>query len=1667
MNNLRFQVSYSLTLGLALSVSFSTQATAASGNEAIVRRAINQFARDARRLPQDSSFRQSPNEIRTMAKKTRNLPLNGLPNFATTLRAQFHSNLSNQPQRLSRTIELPKDGLPVDLDLSSKQKQYLLPNLNGTITIKSGNRDLIVDGNTRLTAAQVSAVHQILVQGDQSIDLSRKGFADGGHLELPSGLVQLTSLIIPKGVTVSGTIESPLRVSGNLTNAGNLLLDTTVGSVDLTANYIKNLRSGVLGTPEENGNNLDFDLSAADSIVNHGTIRSSGNLTLSAGNSIANTLQPGAPESSLPAVSAGGDLRVNSQSIVNHGRMGATTGNIYLADAIKTPLISIEAKGGRFEAANAEIVIGNNHQSPNESIILDGGDYHSRKLVINAGEGTADGIIGDVTGELKVSAGLAHIGVSTDNLNLGRSVITGDPTFFNDSGNITIMADLDFGEAIAILASGDITDNAVARSISARTIAGLGQQISIIAGATLTPSDGAVGNPIAIPNNEISQGFVKASKPSATGGSVLLGASTVSSSGLTNMSGADVTIIALASKDGNGGSVSVGGISAGGNGTGNNGNITVLAGGTSATAIVTQSVTSQGGSGNPGNILMQNAQPKVSMTFDSTGIGVGKIKTSKKLVSGGTVTREVSAPGGNITIQTGGLATVSSTGQFTSVNATVPGGSAGSISITGGSINVEGPLRADGANGLSGVGSGAEGGAGGDGGSITLNAITGGITVSGTADILSRGGAGGNGAAGATFGASGGAGGSGGTAGNIALNADQAILISTGPITSGGGIGGFGGPGASGSDGPTGGNGGAGGNGGGSGSGGNISLVSNSGDINVNIPLISSTAGSSGFGGFGGDGGNGTVGNNGDAGAGGDGGLAGGGGNIELITGGLGDITINGLTTTGATGGAGFAGGSASASAGVTGGGRGGDGGNGASGGRGGNILVQSEEGNIVINSSGIVSSTAGNGGSGGFGGSGGDATGGPGGDGGHGGDSGPGGDAGTVTLITTSKKTGSITAGGTTIIATLAGLGSLSGFGASGGDGTGFSVGSRGGDAGDVSATGVNGEILISSTSITATGMILAHHTLGPGGIALGGGSGGMSGTGRGGDGGNGGNGGLVTNGGTITIRAQNNAELGTLNASATATGVVGGFGGAGSSSLSADSSGGNGGRGGDGGAAGSGGIIDIQTNSFTALNLRAEGSLTGGNAGGGGIGANSGASGDSGGRGGDGGNGGAGGAGGIIWLSSKKGAHTAVNVSAVGSFFAGNGGSGGTTGSSGLDAVSGTDGSSGGAGGMGGDGGQVIAKSGSDAAYFSITTTGSRGGLGANGGDGSNTASLTAGDGGTAGSGGNSGNGGLVSINAKGAIAVTLMDVSGAFGSAGGVAGNGGTGSTSGGNAGLAGSAGRGGQGGEVKMKTKGNVSGGSILANGGTGFIAGSGGNGGSSSSSPGGARDGGAGAAAVLGAAGGQISISGQQVNLTGNISVNGGTGGTGGIGGNGGNGTIAVVGGDGAAGMAGAAGGLGGEITIKSKGTISAAAVTATGGIGGFGGGGGDGGDGNTFGGAGVSGGIGGDGGAAGTISLKSKASTTIAGTFNADGGAGGTGGNGGDGGTGPSVGAGGDGGDGGDGSDGGKVSVSNNAGTNPTASGGIGGAGGAFGAGDPPGSTGGAGTNGNDGTVSF
>jgi hypothetical protein len=1254
---------------------------------------------------------------------------------------------------------------------------------------------------------------------------------------IPAANITAAGLSLSSGQTriIDVSTTPVLDLDGDLNNQGTIYLVSTnplVHSVSISARNIVEGAGAMMTTVlpadglEGYGDaigNLSLTLIASGNFVNNGVITSAGDFTALTGGSITNAPAAGASAGSS-RVQAAGEVNLLAPSIVNRDVVASTWGDVDFAvpslyasiagsfadDGLPAALpadIHIDNTYGTVSALNGTIRVGGTEFGQEARLSLSGGDLAARAIDVQAGKGEAQVALDHVTGAVSLAGGSAHFASNAGVLNLGSVRVDGDPTFFN-AGDIVINGDITVGQSLAILATGNITASRAVVIQAKDPLLG-GQNIVLVAGGNLVPSGSPTGSPAIPPGTALLPGqTIRVDGGSLSGGSISLANSTIDTRPLFgNQAGGGVTLIAY------GGGIRDVNITSGGAGTGANGGVTLIAGGrlgSTDTAISGIAVNASGGTGKPpADVSLFAAQPIAGgdgITFDASGAPLGgRVFTAGTPTSGNIILGQgggIISDGGTITIKTGGLF---SSQEVVNSSSTHPGGDAGDITIIAGSIDLQAPLLAVGADGANGSDAVLgmlpnDGGGGGKGGMISLEG-TRGIAIH--ADIRADAGNGGKGGnATGLDGAAGALGGDGGMAGTISLSTtDAAITQAAGLMISA--VGGSGGTGGDGGDGgrpviftlvtrrgphgklisrrvrlrrPNGaGNGGAGGNGGMATAGGSLRADAGAGSITF-AGVLNFNGGTGGVGGGGGDGGNSPLpriagGIGGATGISQDGGM---GGMVSLksTTGAirLGEVFANG-----------GAGGSQTATSGRGGrGGKGGDGGavaNAGSGAQGGQILL--------LSTSGVVTMTGGvhlNGGAGGVqasrvaagaGGIGLMSRGGNGGTIGNGGDGAIGGlfsvtTAGDVIVCGTIDADGG--EGGR--ITSTAGRGGIGREGGFGGD-----VGNAGGGAsgGSVSLTSRDGDVIIHNP-ISAVGGSGGTNsaTAGDGGRAIAkvGGRGGSIGSGVGGGGGGGMGGSISISSGSTTAAPIPITILDQLRASGGAGGALTGQGGDGGNGRTGGGAAGgllNAGGGGFGGS-----VLITGKDSIDVRAVDVSGGAGGGLTGNGGTGGDGRAGGDGGGLGASGG----GGFGGSLTIVTSQVPpnrpetivvtfNDIVNADggAAGIYTgtAGNGGDG-SNGNGGNGGAAGSQGDGGGGGGIGvtalslyvKETAALTANGGSNGIHL-VTPGyhGTSGDGGKGGGDGSG------GDGGRVGDAGGGGGGGSILLKVPGALTVAERKV------------------------------------------------------------------------------------------------------------------------------------------------------------------------------------------------------------------------------------------------------------------------------------------------------------------
>ncbi|MGH7192245.1 MAG: hypothetical protein ACREJM_01785, partial [Candidatus Saccharimonadales bacterium] len=290
------------------------------------------------------------------------------------------------------------------------------------------------------------------------------------NTDLPSASL---GLVIPKGVTVLDNFGSgsSLNLTGDLIDAGRFFAySTNTGATNATLN-------------------------ANDITVQHGAILSSvlpGSLIPGLGVPVPNlSLTLNANEALLNAgtISSARDLNLVSGNIVNSGLITTIGGNVNIS-TVRPENIVFNNTNGIIKALNGSINFRDSSFTGANNLTLTGGDWLAQNLNLYSGQGSVTANVGNVSGVVNIYAGSARTFARSGNLDLGIQDILGDPTYYN-IGNITLSNNINVGESLAILATGNIIGTSALTSIDTEDSTFVGHDITMVAGANLTPGCGS------------------------------------------------------------------------------------------------------------------------------------------------------------------------------------------------------------------------------------------------------------------------------------------------------------------------------------------------------------------------------------------------------------------------------------------------------------------------------------------------------------------------------------------------------------------------------------------------------------------------------------------------------------------------------------------------------------------------------------------------------------------------------------------------------------------------------------------------------------------------------------------------------------------------------------------------------------------------------------------------------------------------------------------------------------------------------------------------------------------------------------------------------------------------------------------------------------------------
>ena len=449
----------------------------------------------------------------------------------------------------------------------------------------------------------------------------------------------------------------------------------------------------------------------------------------------------------------------------NNGLISALANDINIETPVNTN-INFNNTGGNLQALFGNINFRDADYTGTANLTVTGGNLQANAVNMYSGQGDVNVNVDQLQGVVNVSAQCAHITAATNLLDLGTMNISGDPTFYNTTGDVLISGDLIFlGQSLAIVAEGNIETISGVGIIDTSSSTGNGGNILMVAGANFTVSGKSGSGANATSGNADTSATLTITGSSQTGGFIdlteaggILGIHSFSSA--VGGSGGDVDLVAFAGSEQDSGMVvlpSNSSIRSGGHDSGTNGNVNIIAGAYQGTAVSIGSINTAGGTGGGGNVSITSSQPQLpegsvvlqpggavdftAGTFDPGGDpGYGSVTTGDINVRSATVsiyaggelsTGFVHANG--VAAQNGGSIELRADTVFVNgslqANASESGFNGGLINIwtRSGDISVVKDISANG------------GGEMGDGGGITIVANSGGVFVGGNVTVNASG----------------------------------------------------------------------------------------------------------------------------------------------------------------------------------------------------------------------------------------------------------------------------------------------------------------------------------------------------------------------------------------------------------------------------------------------------------------------------------------------------------------------------------------------------------------------------------------------------------------------------------------------------------------------------------------------------------------------------------------------------------------------------------------------------------------------------------------------------------------------------------------------------------------------------------------------------------------
>lgn len=529
--------------------------------------------------------------------------LNVAPDAFTLPVGPRNNNLSTFISDRGRTRNVVRG---LELDLTSEDRSIVLgQNLfseASSYTVNVGGEQRVLTSGSRVTSAEYVALQQVVDGGSQSLVIDKSGRGVDGSFTLNTiddagRNIKASSLTVSAGVDAIGNFgrNSEFRITRELVNYGNIyaLSDDASGTkATIGARNITNHADAAISTitPQavaaEHGalnNPVDLTLSADRALSNSGTISSSGSVTLSAGQSITNT----------GSVSAQTNLNLQTNEVYNSGSISSVSANVNF-DTHGAADILVDSTGGSVSALQGDINFRATGFTPKNDIAITGGDWYSKRVNLNSGDGHINVNAHDITGVVNSYAGTVKIMADTDQLNIGETIASGDPLIFNTATVNIVGNQTTTGGPLTIVSGQDI-NFASGLSMSTNAAADAGDML-LIAGAAFTSNPGV---------------SITVTGPSANGGNITFSGTapifTASSTGTG--SGGDITMAAFNIAGPTNGSINLTGSTITSNGTAgkDNGNVAFIANSISVSSIDTKGA----GTTKTGKVVMEGFQPAV------------------------------------------------------------------------------------------------------------------------------------------------------------------------------------------------------------------------------------------------------------------------------------------------------------------------------------------------------------------------------------------------------------------------------------------------------------------------------------------------------------------------------------------------------------------------------------------------------------------------------------------------------------------------------------------------------------------------------------------------------------------------------------------------------------------------------------------------------------------------------------------------------------------------------------------------------------------------------------------------------------------------------------------------------------------------------------------------